>query len=573
MSTRAIAAGQRVRWVLLRRRLQAEAARDRSRTWGLVAVGVGLGAIIFGVAFFGGWFAVKKNAPELVMTGTVAGLTGVALALVFSSLGHAAQAFFSAKDLWLWEVAPTGAFARFIDRSTETAVAALPPTLALGTIGLGALQLGAGAGVAGALRGVVAVVLVAPVPVAFGVLLAHLGGAILPAGRLRRLSLVFLGVFLTAGLVWFRRLRVERMLTERGAAELLGAARDVGTMGPSLLPPRQLALFVVDGSVSGLLIGLAGVVVAVAIAFAGHVALYDRARKLAVDESPTGVLRGSLGARVLDRIVQPLAPDIRPVVQKDLLSFVRDPGQWGQVILLVGVGVLYVVNASALGEGLRQLGEFGSALLTAMHVGIVAFIAGGLSARFAFPQVGLEGPAIWIIDGAPLSAARLLRAKWVSAIPVAAAFPALLGLVGAMVLDLGFVRVLWTSALIAWCAVLFAGLGVARGAHKPMFDAASLSELAMGPGAISTILQATLMAGLASLAALGVAGLGTAVERESVSAAAGVGIAVLVLAVPMGLMWVLVGKALADAIRGLHQRRVDGGQAAVALASGVETLD
>jgi len=353
----------------------------------------------------------------------------------------------------------------------------------------------------------------------------------------------------------------------------LGAARDVGTMGPSLLPPRQLAMFVVDGDGSALLVGLAGVVVAIAIAFAGHVVLYDRARKLAVDESPTGVLRGSLGARLLDRIVQPLAPDIRPLVQKDLLSFVRDPGQWGQVILLVGVGVLYVVNASALGEGLRQLGEFGRAMLTAMHVGIVGFIAGGLSARFAFPQVGLEGPAIWIIDGAPISAERLLRAKWLSAIPVAAAFPALLGLVGAVVLDFGVVRVLWTSALISWCAVFFAGLGVARGAHKPMFDAASLSELAMGPGAISTILQATFMAGLASGAALGAAGLGTAVDRGSVSAVAGVPLALLIVSVPMGLMWVLVRKAMADAVRGLHQRRVDGGQAAVALANGVETLD
>jgi len=34
-----------------------------------------------------------------------------------------------------------------------------------------------------------------------------------------------------------------------------------------------------------------------------------------------------------------------------------------------------------------------------------------------------------------------------------------------------------------------------------------------------------------------------------------------------------VRKAMADAVRGLHQRRVDGGQAAVALANGVETLD
>ena len=573
MKIQAMVAGQRVRWVLLRRRLRAEASRDTSRAIGLLTVGIGFGAIIFGVSFFGGWFAVQKGAPELVMTGTVAGLTGVAAALVFSSLGHAAQAFFSAKDLWLWESAPTGAAARFVDRLTETALAALPPTLALGTLGIAGLQLGAGGGPWAALRGILAVWLVAPVPVSIGVLLAHLGGAVLPAGRLRRLSLVLLGCLLTVGLVWFRGLRVERMLTERGAAELLGAARDVGVFGPSLLPPRQLAAFVVEGDLVGLAMGTAGVVVAIALALLAHVTLYHRARKLAVDESPTGVLRGSFWARVLDIVVRPVPAGIRGLVQKDLLVFVRDPGQWGQVVLLGGVGVLYVVNISALGEGLRQLGDGGRAMMIAMHIGIVAFIAGGLSARFAIPQVGLEGPAIWLIDGAPVSASQLLRAKWLSAMPVAALFPAALGLVGSVVLDFGVVTVAWTSVLIAWCAVCFAGLAVARGAHQPMFDAASLSELAMGPGAISTIIQATVLAGAASVAGLAVevvrAGAGRGYLPERVAA----GGVFVIMAMPIGLMSVLVRKAMHDAVSGLHQRRVDGGQAAVGLASTGHTLD
>jgi hypothetical protein len=261
MSVRAFVAGQRVRATLLRRRLGAELARDRARTAGFVGIGVGVGGIIFGTAFGGAWWAVTQKAPELVQTGTVVGLTGLAIALVFSSLGHAAQAFFSAKDLWLWESAPTGVVARFVDRFTETAVAAVPPTLALGSLGIVGLQLGGGGGVGAALRALVAVALVSVVPVAAGVVLAHLGGALLPAGRLRRLSLVLLGMGLTAGLVWFRQLRVERLLTEQGAAELLGAAQGLTTMGPSWGPPRQLATFIVDGDLAHLLGGGAGVVV------------------------------------------------------------------------------------------------------------------------------------------------------------------------------------------------------------------------------------------------------------------------------------------------------------------------
>ena len=46
MKIQAVVAGQRVRWVLLRRRLRAEASRDTSRAIGLFAVGIGFGAII-----------------------------------------------------------------------------------------------------------------------------------------------------------------------------------------------------------------------------------------------------------------------------------------------------------------------------------------------------------------------------------------------------------------------------------------------------------------------------------------------------------------------------------------------
>jgi len=402
-------------------------------------------------------------------------------------------------------------------------------------------------------------------------MLAHLGGAVLPAGRLRRLSLVLLGTALTAGLVWFRQLRVERLLSESGAAELLSTAGQLQTFGPSWSPAQRLARFVVDGDAAALAQGTVGVLIAIFVAFAAHVALYDRARKLAVDESPTGVLSGSLSARALDVVTRAAPADLRPLLRKDLLAFVRDPGQWGQVILLVGVGVLYAVNASAMGEGLVLLGGAGGAVLTATHVGIVAFIAGGLAARFAFPQVGLEGPAVWITDGAPLSPSRLLVAKWLAALPVTAVFPAILGVAGAVVLDFSVTRAVWTSGVLTIAAVLFAGLGVARGARQPLYDAASLSELAMGPGAISTIVQTTATAGVLAFAALIVEGLRVGAERGFVSpSTAAVGGLVAVI-VPVAALWLMVRQAMRAAADALHGRRRDGGVPIVARTTTVDT--
>ncbi len=486
-----ILAGQRVRLLLLRRRMHSEVARGRARAAGIVALGVGLAVLVFGAAFAAGWYVRWKDAPELLVSGTAAILTGLAAALVFSSLGHAAQSFFSAKDLWLWDSAPTGAGPRFVDRLTETAVAALPAATAVGSIGLAGVALGGGLGLPGALRAIVALLWTVPLPLAVGVIGAHVGGAVLPAGRLRRGSFVILGVAVAAALVWFRRARVERLLTEEGANALLQSARGAGDVGPWWLPPRRLAAFVVDGTVVDLVAGAAMGAGALLAALVVHRALYDRARKLAVDESPTGVLQGSWAARLLEVVVRPAPAALRPLLRKDLLAFVRDPGQWGQVVLLVGVGVLYVVNASALGEGLRGLGRFGVVVLLGMHTGIVSFVAGGLAARFAFPQVGLEGPAVWIVDGAPLSASRLLAAKVLASLPIAVFFPSILAVVGGAVLGFSPWELVWSTTLIAGLSLCIAVAAVGRGAMQPLFDATSLSELAMGPGALSTMVLTT----------------------------------------------------------------------------------
>jgi ABC-2 type transport system permease protein len=550
-----IAAGHRVRSLLLRRRLAYEAQLGASRLVGLAALGVGLAAVVFGGAFGGGAYVRIKEAPELLLSGTSAVLWGLAAALVFSSLGHAAQAFFQAKDLWLWDSAPTGAGPRFVDRFTETAVAALPPTLALGSLGLVGYVVGGGLGVGGALRAVVAILLTAPLPVAIGVAVAHIGGAVLPAGRLRRLSLLLLGVSLTAVLVWFRQARVERLLSEEGAHQLLQTAKSTGPLGPSFAPPQLLARFVVDGDVFGFVVGVGSVAAIVGAAFALHVLLYDRARKLAVDESPSGVRPGSLAERLLLAVTAPLPTDLMPLVRKDLLAFVRDPAQWSQVVLLLGVGVLYVVNASALEEGLTPLAPpWGGIFLAGAHTGIVGFIAGGLAVRFAFPQLGLEGPAVWILDGAPVPAGRLLLAKWCAAVPVVVVYPVVLGVVGAVVLGFSPARVLWTSAWLVVFAFGVAALGVFRGARAPLFDAASLSELAMGPGAVSTMVLATVFAFVGSIATLVAAGLFAFRARLGAPAVVG-GIAVMAVAV--AVVVVAARAAFHAAVLALARRRTE----------------
>jgi hypothetical protein len=167
--------------------------------------------------------------------------------------------------------------------------------------------------------------------------------------------------------------------------------------------------------------------------------------------------------------------------------------------------------------------------------------------------------AIWILDGAPIRPDRLLRAKWWAAAPVAVVFPTLLGLVGGVVLDFGVVRTLWSTVLICCSAAAFAGIAVGRGARQPLFDATSLSELAMGPGAISTIVHTTALAVAACFTSLVVEACRMGLQRGMLSSSGAWGIAALVAAVMVAVELASAVFALRGGSASLLTRRVSGG--------------
>lgn len=559
---RALAAGLSTRLRLRLRKAKAERDKGAARLLGLIAIGLCIAVCVLGTAFGGGWYLAYKGAGELVRSGLSALYLGVFSALVLSSLGHAANAFFTAQDLWLWASAPAPFWARFFDRASETALAALPATSLLGALALVGLLTGYGAGLIATGRALLALALVALMPLSLGIGLAHVGGALLPAGRLRRLALLAVAVLVMLGLVVLRSARLEQLVTEEGARRFFEQARGVDTIGPGWLPSSLAAEFVIDGGFQELLWLATSSFSLLALALLSHRALYTRARDLADDEAPTGLRPGSLQERLLRAMTRVAAPDLRPSLEKDLLSFARDPSQWSQLVLLLGLAVLYLVNANALLLGFEQFPGVGNVVLAAVHVGLATFISAGLAARFAFTQLSLEGPAVWIVESSPLDARRLLRAKLYAALPVVFVFPSLIGAVGGVVLGLSFPSWLLTTSLIATQCFFLSAYGVGRGSEAPTFDAASVSELAMGPGALSTMAIAISLCAIASFSALLS---GAALYRFD-----GVW-ALLALApplFPLGLAALAAKRALARGAVAFEHRREDGSAGTGAFAAG-----
>jgi ABC-2 type transport system permease protein len=541
------------RLTLQNRKAEEERRRGLARLVGFLLVGLGVGALLFGVTFAGGAYLLRQGATDLVGPGVSVLLLGVFGALVLSCLGHAANAFFTARDLWFWNAAPAPAWSRFFDRSVETALAALPATVLLGALALAGLLLGAGHGLVSLARGLAALALVSLMPLALGVLLAHLGGAILPAGRLRRVMLLVVGLAAAVGLALLRSARLERIVTEQGAAEFLEQQRDVVTVGSEWLPNNLGASFTVHGA----LVPFALLFVCAASlqlgAYLAHRLLYVRARDLADDESPTGLVRGSLSEAALKATTALVRPKLRPLLEKDLLAFVRDPSQWSQLVLLLGIAVIYLINAKAFVMGFEPFPLARSVFLGGMHVGLATFIAAGLAARFAFPQLGLEGPAVWLLEASPLSPQSVIKAKLFSSLPVVAGFPTLVAAAGGVVVGLSPTLWLLTTLEVAGLSVCLAALGVGRGSVAPLFDAISVSELSMGPGALSTMMSAVALCGVASFSTM-LAG-GALAFRGG---AGGTAMALAFTVAPIALATLAGRSALRQGAAAFAQRRVEG---------------
>jgi hypothetical protein len=546
------------------RRASEERSKGAARLLGMLAIGAVTIALIFGAAYAGGFYLFRMDALDLLRPALSVVFLGALSALVLSSLGHAANAFFSARDLWFWTSAPATAWARFVDRMSETALAAVPATLGLGMVALLGLLFGARADAGTVLRSALTLALVATIPVAVGVIFAHVGGSLLPAGRLRRVTLLALAVLAAVGLAVLRSLRVERIASEDGAARFLEDQRDVIFVGPYWLPNNVGADFAITGELSSFGILVATVGAFALVAYLAHRALFVRARDLADDESPHGLRKGSLGERVMRGLVRFARPSLRPVLEKDLLAFVRDPSQWSQLVLLFGIAVIYIINAQALVKGFEPFPRAKTIIISGMHVGLVTFIAAGLGARFAFPQLGLEGPAVWMLEGSPLSPERVVRAKYLATLPVCCGFPSAVAAIGGVVVGLPPLLWLLTTLLVVVVSASLAAYGVGRGSVAPQFDAISVSELAMGPGALGTMAVAVSLCGLSFVTTM----FAGAFLRfgEPVTGALG---AAVCIAVPCSLAAIAARGALRRGAEAFWKRREEGSAGTGAFTPGI----
>jgi len=412
--------------------------------------------------------------------------------LFFSNIIAALSSYFLSEDMQLVQSLPIAPRRVFYYRLLDTLMASSWMMLFFGIpvlLAYGIVQDGGVVYYLVATFGLVAYLLP---PAALGVVVACLLVRGFSAQRTRELMVLVSMSFLIAMLLLLRALRPERLVDPEAFQTLAEFIAVVRAPDTSWLPSTwltELCMWALGTRVEnvGLTFGLL---------FLAGPALVPLARWLVApiwfdawtnaQEAPKRVAsRNKLLTGAIDGLTSWLPSVYRPMLRKDLRLFFREPGQWTQGILLLGLVAVYLYSVHALPLDVVPLkrGVLQNAIAF-LNVGVAGAVLSALAVRFHFTAVSQEGRAFWVLHASPIGARRFLFAKFLMGW-----WPTIL--LGE-VLVVSTNRMLNVDPLYAWIAagtiallsVGVTGLAVGLGALYPDFKADNAARMASGPGAI-----------------------------------------------------------------------------------------
>ncbi len=450
---------------------------------------------VFGVCW---WFLDAFYGLELIGPIVIHRAFGILFSaflalLTGSNVITALSSYFLSADMQLIQALPLGErrvfYFRFLDSVLSSSwmilIFGLPPLVAYGlVVGAGPLYyLVALAGLAAYL---------VP-PAALGVAIAFVLVRGFSAGRIREMMTFVSAAFLIGILLFVRSLRPEQLVDPDRFETLAEAIAAIQTIDSAWLPSTWLLDLCFwaggdPGSLPWLSLGLlfvAGPAVVVVTRWA-VAPIWFEAWSRAQEAPKKTASRSPLVNRVIDRVTANLSPVWRALLRKDIRLFLREPGQWIQGIMLLGLVAVYAYSMSFLSPEKLEIAGAGPwrNVLIFLNLGVGASVVAAIAVRFSFTAVSQEGRAFWVLHASPIGARRYLWSKFLTSF-----VPSLI---------LGETLVLTTNALLAveplygWIAAVtiaamcfgLTGLAVGMGALYPNFKADSAARMASGPGAI-----------------------------------------------------------------------------------------
>lgn len=182
----------------------------------------------------------------------------------------------------------------------------------------------------------------------------------------------------------------------------------------------------------------------------------------------------------------------RELVRKDQRIFVRDAGQWSQLLVVLSIIVIYLVNYKYF-EIASDQELFGVVGLYFFNLAACGFVVVALAGRFIFPAVSLEGRSFWLILQAPISLEKFLVGKWLGTIaPVVIVGQMLIWASNLLVLQ-NWALMLIASLTIGLLTVVVTCMAMGLGAVYPQFHNPNAAKIASSFGAVIYMILAMMV--------------------------------------------------------------------------------
>lgn len=219
----------------------------------------------------------------------------------------------------------------------------------------------------------------------------------------------------------------------------------------------------------------------------GLVPAYDRVQACGYG----GDYHGGITRWMAEGLFWYLPAELRQIALKDLRTFVRDPAQWSQLLILVALLGLYVLNIPNMP---LRLGAFEFQLLISfLNLAAVSLILATFTSRFVFPLLSLEAHQIWLIGMLPVPRQRVLWPKFAFAMTVTCSTGAAIMLLALSETEMSLQ--LLTINLISVLVVCLGlcGMSVGLGARLPMVHELNAARIANGVGGTINLLSSLVM--------------------------------------------------------------------------------
>jgi ABC-2 type transport system permease protein len=180
------------------------------------------------------------------------------------------------------------------------------------------------------------------------------------------------------------------------------------------------------------------------------------------------------------------------MIKKDLRCFLRDPVQWTQFLLFIGILAFYFLNLRLFEYEKRELQW--RLFSASMNVFATALTLSTFTSRFIFPQFSLEGRRFWILGASPVNPEKILTSKFVLSFLYTLLIGEILILISSFMLEIPVPLIIVYVISIFGLSLGLSGLAMGLGTIYPSFSEDNPSKIVSGfGGTLNLILSLVLV--------------------------------------------------------------------------------